>query len=77
MTKKGDPIVAETKRLSVNLSEKAYKDLEAMANEAGISMTEVVRKAIGMEKFLTEAQNKNQKILLEDTNGTIQRIVVR
>jgi hypothetical protein len=48
-----------------------------MANEAGISMTEVVRKAIGMEKFLTEAQNKNQKILLEDTNGTIQRIVVR
>jgi metal-responsive CopG/Arc/MetJ family transcriptional regulator len=77
VTKKGDPIVAETKRLSVNLSEKAYKDLEAMANEAGISMTEVVRKAIGMEKFLTEAQNKNQKILLEDTNGTIQRIVVR
>lgn len=69
--------MAETKRLSVNLSEKAYKDLEAMANEAGISMTEVVRKAIGMEKFLTEAQNKNQKILLEDTNGTIQRIVVR
>lgn len=69
--------MTETKRLSVNLSEKAYKDLEAMANEAGISMTEVVRKAIGMEKFLTDAQNKNQKILLEDTNGTIQRIVVR
>jgi len=66
-----------SKRLSVNLSEKAYKDLEAMADEAGISMTEVVRKAIGMEKFLTDAQNKNQKILLEDANGKVQQIVVR
>ena len=65
-----------TKRLSVNLSDKAYSDLEAMANERGISMTEVLRKAIGMEKFLSDAQSKKMKILLEDTDGSIQQIVV-
>lgn len=69
--------MAAPKRLSVNLSEKAYKDLEQMAKEADMSMTEVVRRAIGMEKFLTDAQKKKQKILLEDADGSIKQIVVR
>ncbi len=69
--------MAAPKRLSVNLSEKAYNDLEQLAKESDMSMTEVVRKAIGMEKFLTDAQKKNQKILLEDADGNVKQIVVR
>ena len=66
----------KSRRLTVNLSNKAYEDLETMAQQRGISMTEVLRKAIGMERFLSDAQSKNQKILLEDADGKIQRIVV-
>ena len=64
-----------SKRLTVNLSDKAYEALETMARERGISMTEVLRKAIGMEKFLSDAASKNEKILIEDADGKIHRIV--
>ena len=65
-----------SKRLTVNLSEKAYKELETMAKERGITMTEVLRRAIGMEKFMSEAMARNNKILLEDSDGKIERVVI-
>ena len=53
-------------KVTVNLPEKILQDLEAIAAERGITKTEALRRAIGVQKFLHDSVKDGSKILLED-----------
>ena len=64
-------------KMSVNLSEDVVNILKKMAEERHTTLTEVLRKAIGMEKFVDDIKKENGKILIEDNNGRIREVVFR
>lgn len=68
--------MAETVKLSVNLSREVVNALQEIAEKKGVSMTEVVRQAISHEKYITDAISEDKKVLIEDTkSGKIRELV--
>lgn len=69
------PRTEEIKRVSVNFSQKAYEDLEQLAKaEGGISVSEVLRRAIALSKWFVEQQNNGANILVE-RDGKLREVV--
>jgi hypothetical protein len=64
-------------KMSVNLPTAAVKVLRALAANRRTTMTEVLRQAIGTEKFIDEVSNDKGKILIEDKQGRIRQLVFR
>lgn len=64
-------------KLSVNLSEETVGALRALAERRGVSMTEVIRRAISDAKYLDDAVREGKKILIEDSDRNIKEIVFR
>lgn len=64
-------------KMSVNLSADVVKALKELAEKRGTTMTEVLRRAIGTEKFIEKANEDGGKILLEDKKGRVRQLVFR
>lgn len=66
------------KRLQIDFSERAYKDLEALQRRIDApSKSEVIREALGVLRWLAEeVLGKNHRILVEEPEeGTTREIV--
>jgi hypothetical protein len=61
--------MAETRRLNVNLPSKVADDLEKLASDSGRSMTEIVRTALGLVKIAQEVTDKDQKLIVTNSDG--------
>ena len=64
--------MAEFKRLTINLSPELHKELVEMANERGITVTELIRRAIALDKFMWE--HRDADLLLKE-GDQVQKIV--
>lgn len=64
-------------KMSVNLSADVVKVLKELAGKRNTTMTEVLRQAIGTEKFIDEVNKEKGKILVEDKKGRIRQLVFR
>ena len=64
-------------KMSVNLSADVVKVLKELAGTRNTTMTEVLRQAIGTEKFIDEVNKEKGKILIEDKKGRIRQLVFR
>ena len=64
-------------RITVNLSESAYAALQELVKARDSTMTEVLKHAIGTEKFLMEEIKKGNKVLLEDEKGKMRQVIMR
>ena len=64
-------------KMSVNLSADVVEVLKALAKKRNTTMTEVLRQAIGTEKFIDEVNENKGKILVEDKKGRIRQLVFR
>ncbi|WP_165794253.1 ribbon-helix-helix protein, CopG family [Deinococcus aerius] len=54
-------------KVSVNLAEQDVEFLEKVAQATGMSMSAVIRHAIGLERLAQEVrENRKMKLLLED-----------
>jgi hypothetical protein len=62
-------------RLTLRLSPEARKTLEWLAEERHVSLAEVIRRALGTEKFFIEMQKKNGKILIDVPGERIKEVV--
>ena len=70
--KKG-PHVAATTRLSVNITNETAEALRSLAKEKGTTVTDIVRQATGLLKFIdTELKDSDQILLIKNvrTNET-------
>jgi len=65
-------------RLSLRLSPEARKTLEEIAAlRGGVTLAEVVRRALGTELFLIKEQQEGARILIENRDKTVRQIVLR
>jgi len=64
-------------KMSMNLPADAVKVLRGLAEKRRTTMTEVLRQAIGTEKFIDEVNKAKGKILVEDKQGRIRQLVFR
>jgi len=64
-------------KMSVNLPSADVEVLKMLAKKRRLTMTEVLRQALGTEKFIAEAQEAGSKILVEDKRGRVRELVFR
>ena len=62
--------------LTVLLSNNVVDTIRELAARRHVTMTEVIRDAIGTEKFL-EDEKDHSKFLLEDNNGGLRQVFFR
>lgn len=65
----------ETVKLSANLSRPVAEALKMLSEKRGVSMTEILRQAISHEKFLQDAKDRKEKILIKEPSGEIKEVV--
>jgi hypothetical protein len=65
--------VAEYKKLTINVAPELHEELQKMAEERGITVTELIRRAVALEKFIYD--NRDSELLLKD--GDKVREIVR
>ena len=69
--------MAESVKISANLSKSVVQALKDMAEEQNISMTEVLRRSISTEKFLLDTIKRKGKILIEEEDKTMRQVLIR
>lgn len=63
-------------RLNVNLNKETAAALKELAEKQGISLTEAVRRAIALLKFIDDEQAEGRKIQTMDSDGKNKRELV-
>ena len=66
-TREGDAV--SLKRLNLNLAEKAFNDVQALAKRTNRSMTELVRLGLGLVKIALEARDRGERLAVVDNAG--------
>lgn len=64
-------------KVSANLPESTYEQLRWIASERGTTMTEVLRRAIEHEAFMTDVTSQNGKILTQDSQGKLREVIIK
>lgn len=64
-----------TTKLSVNLPAESVDELRAYAKKHGITMTEALRRAMGLQKFIDQEIAEGAKVLLEHKSGVVRQLV--
>jgi predicted transcriptional regulator len=65
------------KKVTVNLGDEVVQALNEIATTRGVTMTEALRQAIANEKFLQDEINQGSRILIEDKERNVQRVVFK
>jgi hypothetical protein len=71
-----DGLCEAPERLTLRLSPEARKTLEWIALRREVSFGEVIRRALGTEKFLIETADKNGKVLLDIPGDRMKELVI-
>jgi hypothetical protein len=64
-------------RVRVNLPRKEYEELEGMAKQEGISVTDAIRRAITSEMYFKRKTEEGCKLLYEDPRGQLFQVKIR
>lgn len=69
--------MADVIKMSVNLPAETVQVLKDLAEKRNTTMTEVLRQAIGTEKYLEQVSEDKGKVLVEDKKGRVRQLVFR
>ena len=69
--------MARTKRLNVSFSGNAYDQLSELSDERGTTLSDTVRDAVALEKWVQDATREGGKLLVQDKTGVVREVVVR
>jgi metal-responsive CopG/Arc/MetJ family transcriptional regulator len=64
------------RRVNVNFSENAYRELNELAQRRGKTMSEVLRDAIELERWFDETRREGNRVLVE-RDGKVREIIPR
>ena len=59
----------DARRLSLNLSNSAYEQLDGLAGESKTSMTEIVKLALGLVSIAIQEARRGNKLVIADPDG--------
>jgi hypothetical protein len=68
--------LARTKRLNINLSERAHTELQSLSTETNRSVTELIRLAVGLLKITLEASREGHRLVITTKDGQALREIV-
>jgi predicted transcriptional regulator len=63
-------------RLTLRLSPEARQTLDWIAKERDVSLSEVIRRALGTEKFLIEVSKRKARILVDQPGERLKELVL-
>lgn len=63
-------------RLSVNINDETAKALKELADERGTSITDIVRRAVAVYKFVEDETATGKKLQLVDDENHVERLAV-
>ena len=66
-----------TTKLTVNLSAEVVDVLKTLAKRDNTTMTEVLKRAIAVQKFITEEEAKGNQLFLADAEGENKTRIAR
>jgi len=69
--------MAKSHRFNVNFSEGAYRDLNALAERRGKTMSEVLHDALWLEGKLDSVRREGGKVLVERPDGSVREVDFR
>ncbi len=73
----GRPLGEETEtRLTLRLSPSGRAELEAIAREMDTSMTDVLKRAVGLQRLLIDVKNQRGRVLVEVPGKPLKEIVI-
>ncbi len=64
-------------KTSINLPQESVDAVRKMAQKAGTSMAEIVRRAISTDKFIHDAVDEGSLILIKDKDNSMRQLVIR
>jgi hypothetical protein len=65
-----------TRRLNINLPASVLDDVEVLAKEAGRTMTDFVRLALGLAKLALEAAKEGQSLYIGKDGKALREIII-
>lgn len=68
--------MANKQRVNVTLTDEALETLRTIAEQRGVTLSEVLRQAIGHEKFLSDEVRAGNRILVESKDARERRELV-
>ncbi|WP_047534526.1 CopG family transcriptional regulator [Methylotenera sp. N17] len=69
--------MSEIVKTSFNLSKDILNQLEAMAKTRGVSKADILRQAIANQKFFIDTESSGGKILIEEEDKSLKRVIFR
>jgi len=66
-----------TKRININLDDKTFEELQALANRKRKTMSETLRDALALEQWFQDTQDAGNNVLVEITDSGTARQVIR
>jgi hypothetical protein len=64
------------RRLSINLPTETYEALQALAEDSGQSMTQVVRSGLGLAKLAREEVRNDRSLAIVDRTGRVLKEII-
>lgn len=65
------------KKVTVNLPEEQVKFLQEIASKEDMSFTDVLRRAINLERFFVQQEEAGHKFLIEDKGQRLREVLRR
>jgi outer membrane lipopolysaccharide assembly protein LptE/RlpB len=64
-------------KVTVNLTEENSNFLTELSNQLNINKTTVINKAIRLEKFILDVEKQEQKIYIQNKDGSRKEVIFR
>jgi hypothetical protein len=64
-------------KTTMNFPERELQDLKELAGSQHISVTDLVRRAVVLERILQNVVREGGKLLVEDANKVIKELIIR
>lgn len=61
-------------KITANLPISIAEAMKTLADKDGVSMTEILRRAVAREKFFNDAIEKGHTIILKDKDGKMKEV---
>jgi len=65
------------KRVNVNFSQEVYDELTKIARERGKTLSDVLRDAVTLEKYVADMHREGGRLLVEKRDGKTRELLVR
>jgi hypothetical protein len=65
------------RRVNVYFSDEIYSELTRIAKERGKTLSDVLRDAVTLEKYVADAKREGGRVLVEKPDGETRELLVR